>query len=303
MPGRLYLLDIAPNGQLLVAQGIARRGIVVAVNQGKSLRDLSWLDFTFLRDFSPDGKTILFEEEGSSTANYTVYTRNVDGSPAVPIGEGYGCQFSPDGKWALAVKPTEPVPEVWLYPLGPGEPRRISPSSIRPIGLAGFTPDGKHVVYPASEPGKLARVFIQDLNGGSPQPISPEGVFGWVVSPNGQWVSVTVQEPNSNLFHTTMLSIADKKIVEMKGFTAADNFFGWTSDNQIYLAGKPDPGASVNVEKLNPLTGARTPWRTISAIPVGGVVIDTFVVTPSGDNYGFGYRVRLSDLYTVSGVR
>jgi serine/threonine protein kinase/Tol biopolymer transport system component len=303
MPGRLHLLDIAANGHLLVAQGIARRGIVIAVNQGKSLRDISWLDFTFLRDFSPDGKTILFEEEGSSTANYTVFTRGVDGSPAVPIGEGYGCQFSPDGKWVLAVKPVEPVPEVWLYPLGPGEPRRISPSSVHPVALAGFTPDGKHVVYPASEPGHLPRVFMQDLSGSTPQPISPEGVVGWVVSPNGQWVAVNVHDPSSNANHPAMLSIADNKSVDMKGFTNNDGALGWTSDNQVYVAGKADPGSSVNVEKLNPLTGTRTAWRTISAAPFGGVVIDTFVVTPDGTNYGFGYRARLSDLYTVSGVR
>ena len=303
MPGRLHLLDIAANGRLLVAQGIARRGIVIAVNQGKSHRDLSWLDFTFLRDISPDGKTILFEEEGSSTENYTVYIRDVDGSPAVPIGEGYGCQFSPDHKWALAVKPTEPVPEVWLYPLGPGEPRRISTPSLHPVGLAGFTPDGKHVVYPANEPGHLARVFMQDLNGGAPQPISPEGVVGWVVSPNGQWVAVNVHDPSSNAFHPAMLSIANKKTINMKGFIDNDEALGWTSDNQVYVDRKTDPGTSVNVEKLNPQTGVRTPWHALSAVPFGGVVIDTFVVTPSGDNYGFGYRVRLSDLYTVSGVR
>jgi hypothetical protein len=100
-----------------------------------------------------------------------------------------------------------------------------------------------------------------------------------------------------------MLSIADKKPIEMKGFTDTDGALGWTSDNQVYVARKAEPGSSVNVEKLNPQTGVRTPWRTISAAPFGGVVIDTFVVTPSGDNYGFGYRVRLSDLYTVSGVR
>jgi Tol biopolymer transport system component len=303
MPGRLHLLDIAADGHLLVAQGIARRGIVVAVNQGKALRDLSWLDFTFLRDFSPDGKTILFEEEGSSTANYTVFTRGVDGSPAVPIGEGYGCQFSPDGKWVLAVKPSEPVPEVWLYPLGPGEPRRLSTPSLRLIALAGFTPDGKHVVYPASESGHLPRVFMQDLAGGAPQPISPEGVAGWFVSPNGQWVSVNVHDPNSNAFHPAMLSIADKKTVDIKGFAADETALGWTSDNQVYVGRKPEPGAGVSVEKLNPQTGVRVPWRTISAAPFGGVVIDTFVVTPDGANYGFGYRVRLSDLYTVSGVR
>jgi Tol biopolymer transport system component len=303
MPGRLHLLDIAANGHLLVSQGIARRGIVIAVNQGKTLRDLSWLDFTFLRDFSPDGKTILFEEEGSSTSNYTVYIRDVDGSPAVPLGEGYGSQFSPDRKWVLAVKPVEPDPELWLYPLGPGEPRRINTPSIHPVALAGFTPDGKHVVYPASEPGHLARVFMQDLNGGAPQAISSEGVIGWVVSPNGQWVAVNVHDPNSNAFHPAMLSIADKKPVDMKGFTDKDARLGWTSDNQVYVTDKTDTSSSMPIEKLNPLTGVRTPWRTPSGAPFGGVVIDTFVVTPSGDNYGFGYRVRLSDLYTVSGVR
>src|SRR5262249_10106499 len=148
--------------------------------------------------------------------------------------------------------------------------------SLHPVALAGFTPDGKHVVYPANEPGHLPRVFMQDLNGGAPQPISPEGVVGWGVSPDGQWVTVNVHDPNSNAQHPAMLSIADKKTVDMKGFTDNDTAFGWTTDNQVYVARKADPGSSVNVEKLNPLTGTRTPWRAISAIPVGGVVIDTF---------------------------
>jgi hypothetical protein len=126
---------------------------------------------------------------------------------------------------------------------------------------------------------------------------------GWVVSPNGQWVAVNVHDPGSNAFHPAMLSIADKKTVKMKGFTDNDEALGWTSDNQVYVDRKTDPGTSLNVEKLNPQTGVRTPWHTLSAAPFGGVVIDTFVVTPSGDNYGFGYRVRLSDLYSVSGVR
>jgi hypothetical protein len=100
-----------------------------------------------------------------------------------------------------------------------------------------------------------------------------------------------------------MLSIADKKTVDMKGFTDNDEALGWTSDNQVYVVDKKDPGSSVPMVKLDPLTGVRAPWRTTYGAPFGGVVIDTFVVSPSGDNYGFGYRVRLSDLYTVSGVR
>jgi hypothetical protein len=101
VPGRLRLRDVAADGQLLVEQGIARRGMVV-----------SWLDFGYLRDLSDDGTTILFEEEGSETQSYKVFARGVDGSPAIPIGEGYGLVLSPDKNRALAEKLTESVHEI-----------------------------------------------------------------------------------------------------------------------------------------------------------------------------------------------
>ncbi len=130
VPGRLRLQDVAANGELLVEQGIARRGMIVASGRDGAVRDLSWLDFGYLRDISPDGKMILFEEEGSESQNYTVFVRDVDGSPAVPIGEGYGLALSSDKHWALAEKLTEPAHETWLLPVGPGEPRRISPPNL-----------------------------------------------------------------------------------------------------------------------------------------------------------------------------
>ena len=48
-------------------------------------RDLSWLDWGTLRDVSPDGKIVLFEESGEGGGpGYSVYVRNLDGSPADP---------------------------------------------------------------------------------------------------------------------------------------------------------------------------------------------------------------------------
>ena len=186
VPGRLRLMDIAASGQLLLSQGITRRGIVVATQGGKIERDVSWLDYTYGRAISDDGKMVLFEEEGSESNGYTVYVRNVDGSEAVPIGPGYGMALSPDKNWALAEKIVDPTPEVWLLPVGPGEPRRLSPPNLYPRLTSSFLPDGKHVVYVAREPGKRNRSWLQDLNGGSPQPITPEGTVGWKVSPDGK---------------------------------------------------------------------------------------------------------------------
>ena len=103
MPGRLQLQDIAADGELLVEQGLVRRGMIVSSNHGESVRDLSWLDFGYLRTVSDDGKTILFEEEGSTSQGYTVFVRDVDGSPAVALGQGYGAgalRVTSVGRWA-----------------------------------------------------------------------------------------------------------------------------------------------------------------------------------------------------------
>ena len=303
MPGRLHLRDIGPNGQLLVGQGIARRGMVISSGDGETQRDLSWLDFSYLRDISADGKMILFEEEGNETTNYTVYVRDIDGSPAVPIGDGYGAALSPDKKWALAIKLTEPDHEVWLLPVGPGEPRRLNPPSLAPVGLASFLSDGKRIIYTAHEAGRFARMWLQDVNGGAPRPISPEGVAGRFPSPDDKWVLVGRRDPVSGAFHPGLLSIDDGKTVDIAGLHATDIPLGWTSDGQLYVATRDNRRTALRVEKLDPHTGARTPWRDLATAPIGGILPDPPIITPDGGTYGFDYRVRLSDLYTVTGVR
>jgi len=300
VPGRIYLWDIAPNGKLLVGQGVARRGIVVSSNDGTRVRDLSWLDYSFLRAISADGKTIVFEEEGSGSAHYTVFVRDVDGSPAVPIGQGYGLDISRDKKWALAEKITDSVNEIWLLPVGPGEPRRMSPPGLVPLIAARFFSDGKHIVYPAYEPGHQTRTWVQDVNGGAPRPISPEGIAGFNLSPDNQWLFVM----QIAFGRPALLSMNDGKIREINGFQPNDRMRGWTSDNQLYIsAAAMSSRNGIHVDKLNPFTGARTPWRDLAIAPVGGVIPDPPIFTPDGTTFGFDYRLRLADLYTVTGVR
>jgi Tol biopolymer transport system component len=304
MPGRLHLRDISSKGQLLVGQGIARRGIVVSSNHGESLRDLSWLDFSYLRDISDDGKMILFEEEGSSTTNYTVYVRDTDGSAAVPIGEGYAGSLSRDKKWALAIKLVEPNHEIWLLPIGPGEPRRVNPPNLVVTNLLPkFLSDSKRVLYSANEPGHRIRVWLQDLDGSAPKPLSPEGVGSRSVSFDDQWALVGIRDVSSGNVHLALLSINDGKTVEISGLKPGEMALGWTTDGQLYVASADTTGAGVQVVKLDPHTGARTPWRVLATAPIGGVIPDPPIITPDGNTYGFDYRVRLSDLYTVTGVR
>jgi eukaryotic-like serine/threonine-protein kinase len=303
VPGRVYLQDISPNGQLLVQQGIARRGIVLSTSDGKSERDLSWLDFGYLRDISHDSKMILFEEEGRASQGYQLFVRNVDGSPAIPVGEGYGLAISPDKHWALGQKLVEPRDEIWLFPIGPGEARRLTPANLNPYVAASFLSDSKRILYVAAEADRPPRTWLQDVDSGNPRPITPEGITGFVASPDDQWL-VTGTRTTAGVFREAALQHIEGGNTEaIVGLKPNDFVLGWTSDNQLYVESVVNDNTPLHIDKLNPHTGARTAWRDLPMPPIGGVVPDPPIITPDGATYGYDYRLRLSDLYTVTGVR
>jgi hypothetical protein len=304
VPGRLQLQDIAANGELLVAQGIDLRGIIVSTENGKAEHDLSWLDFSYGRAISADGKMILFEEEGDESQGYTIFVRNVDGSPAVAIGKGYATALSPDKNWALGQKMTEPTQEVWLLPVGPGEARRISPPNLSPLLQGSFLSDGKRIVYEAQEGGRPLRTWLQDLNGGSPHPITEEGTGGWLVSPDDHWLLGGSGNGYPKVIDPVLVPIAGGSPVKIAGLQANDRVLNWSSDGQLYVQTDPDETRNnLHVQKLNPHTGVRTAWRELGKPTVGGVYPQRPIITPDGASYLYGYVLRLYDLYAVNGVR
>ena len=89
---------------------------------------MSFLDYSFAADLSPDAQTLLFDEEGEAGgANYTVFVRKSDRSPVVRLGEGNAMAISPDGKWALSMLP---VAQLAVHPAADRD-RRASRSSPR----------------------------------------------------------------------------------------------------------------------------------------------------------------------------
>jgi eukaryotic-like serine/threonine-protein kinase len=304
VPGRLRLLDMAPGGELLVAQGIDRRGIAVSTENQKVERDLSWLDFSFGRAISGDGKMILFEEEGNEAQNYTVYVRNVDGSPAVPIGDGYGMALSPDKNWALAEKLTEPTHEVWLLPVGPGEARRISPPNLSPRVAASFLSDGKRIVYVAQDGSRPLRTWLQDLSGGPPHAITEEGTSGWLVSPDEKWLLAGLGLGYPRVNDPVLVPVAGGSPVKIAGLRPDDSVIGWSSDGELYVTPfTREPRGAIPVEKLNPHSGQRRAWRDLGQPTISGINTDRPIIAQDGASYLYGYTLSLYDLYTVTGVR
>src|ERR1700723_4067277 len=90
-------------------------------------------------------------------------------------------------KWVLSSLTLHIPRQLFLIPLGPGETRQITRDSID-RGRARFLPAGKNVVFAGTEPGHKSRIYVQAIDSGTARPISPEGVSGFVPTPDGKFV-------------------------------------------------------------------------------------------------------------------
>src|SRR5208282_2295654 len=190
--GSVRLLDAARDGRVLLSQEDQRLMMMAHTPGSAEDRDLSWLDWSVPADISSDGKTLVFTEGGEGGgADYSVYTRKTDGTPAVRLGEGFADSLSPDGQWVLAEHSHEAPVQIYLLPTGAGEPKQLTHDAMEHFG-ADWLPDGKRMIYNAGPPGHASRVYVASIEGGEAHAITPEGVtsVSHSVSPDGKFVLV-----------------------------------------------------------------------------------------------------------------
>ncbi len=292
VPGRLHLRDVRPDGRILLEQGTVRRGMIVVSNNGQNQRDLTWLNLSYVRDISRDGQMVLIEEQGMG---YRTFVRNVDGSPAVEIGSGYGVALSDDKAWALSLRLPDSESELWLEPVGPGQARRLSPPDMVPSTAAQFFADGKRIVFSGRERDRRFRIYVQALDGSAPRPVSEVGFFGALLSPDEEWVAAVGPDGPA------LVPLDGGSPVPVRGMQPGETMRRWTSDGQIFVASATP--TLLRIERLNPRTGERTMWRQTSAPAFTGMRISAPFMTPDGSAYTYGYGLSSADLYVVTGVR
>jgi dipeptidyl aminopeptidase/acylaminoacyl peptidase len=298
-PGGLTLDDVLPDGEALVSLETTRAGARGRGPGDDREIELSWLDYSIPRDLSRDGRTLLFEEGGEGGGpDYAVYLRGTDGSPAVRLGDGSAYTLSPDGRWA--VTGTADVPQqLVLLPTGPGQPRTITHDAIN-HNVTRWMPDGTHVVFFGHAPGKSGRLFLQDLDGSAPRPITPEGTGStfFAISPDGTRVAVTVEGQNMEIF-----PIAGGPPTVAKGVAPGEGPICWADDGRsIYVTAVGETSAAVT--RVDPASGERTPWMTLAPEdPAGLEAVFPECLTPDGKWYAYAYQRTLSNLYLVKGLR
>jgi eukaryotic-like serine/threonine-protein kinase len=299
VPADLTLQDVLSDGRVLLTRDNWRRGLIVHAAADTSERDFTWLDWSYPVTLAPDGKTLLFREEGEAGGpSYAVYLRKTDGSQAVRLGDGQSLALSPDGKWALSSRGDNQT-DLFLLPTGPGEPKALVGHGIIHSAACWF-PDGTRILFAGTESNHGARLYVQDIATNKIETISPEGTnaLSFALSPDGRQVAAVGPDEKGYFFPA-----GSGEPKPIPGLLAGEAPVGWTTDGRslyVYRGGE----LPAKVYLLEIASGRRTLWKQLMPPdPAGVEYVGPVLPTPGGKAYAYGYRRLLSDLYLVEGLK
>lgn len=296
-PARLAMDDIARDGNVLATVVDSRSGISAFTPGAKQERDLSWFDASLVFDISADGKTILFVElTDGKNRNPAIYLRKTDGSPAVRLGEGDRPALSPDAKWVACIVTDGLKTDLTLLPTGAGEARSIGVAGMHYERVEWF-PDGQRILFTGNEPGRPSRSFIQNVSGGKPAPITPEGIPALRISPDSKYVTA-ITGGKLNFFP---VAGGDPKTVN--GTEAGESVIRWSGDGRYIFLRRLEEPSALKIEKLDVMTGRKEVWREIKTQDPVGVQLGQVVMTPDGNAYAYSFQRDISTLYLAKGLK
>jgi Tol biopolymer transport system component len=292
--GQLDLEDVSRNGSVLVGHPNFRYDMVARAPGESKERELTWLGMSQVADLSRDGSRVLFTElpEGAGEGGST-YLRPTDGSPAVRLGDGLAQALSPDGKWALSIL-TSPS-RLILLPTGAGQAKDLTRPGLTYLG-GGWFPDSRRVLFAAEGPG-ATKVYAQDVDGGEPRAIGPEGMVAAIASPDGR--SVVITRSGKALLQP----IEGGESRPIPGIEPGEWPIGWSTDGRsLYLA--RFRGLAKLVHRLDLATGRRELLHDlVPPDPAGVGVLPYLAVSADGKSYAYSFIRNLSELFLIEGLK
>lgn len=296
-PVQMSLQDITRDGRVLAAVEDSRIGILGVTPGVAEERDLSWFDASRIYDISDDGKTILFVElTYGKPRNMAIYMRRTDGSPAVRLGDGNHPALSPDGKSIACIVSDGLRTSLTLLPTGAGVARTIGPSSMHYDRVDWF-PDGEKILFQGNEPDHPTRTFVQNVNGGNPVPLTPEGVIVSHVSPNQEYATMLTGGKLS------LFPIHGGSTKPIASLEPGESVIQWSRDGRFLFLRRTDGPATLMIDRLDVASGRRELWKELKTLDSVGVQIGPVVMTPDADAYAYSFERDISTLYMAQGLR
>ena len=310
--GKARLLDAAPGiltihdaqrDRVLLNRDLMRVGAIGQMAGDRNERELSYLDYTAVRDVSADGRTLLFDEDAEGGGpNGSIYVLRAGEDSPVRLGDGNSLALSPDGRFALA------TPQAiagnfrfGLLPTGIGQPVSLAPVPGNLL-WADWTPDGKNILFATSERGRPSRLWLQDVTSGASHPITDEGVeillYSHLISPDSKFI---IGRGSDRALHLYPLAGGPPR--PLPHIQPGEQPLRWSADGgslYVYTPGAPP----VRVDLVRLSDGKREKWKDLVPSDTAGVAfIRPPLITPDGRSYVYSYTRVLSELFLVSGLR
>lgn len=290
----MVLHDVAGDGRALIERCAARSEVRFRGPGGE--RSLSWFDGGHIAALSPDGGLALLNETGEAGgAGYGVYLRPTGGDSPVRLGAGRATGLSPDGTKAVTIAVADPS-AITLLPIGAGEVRKVTHPGIVRYEWARLLPDGESVVFGGGQRDRNLRVWIGDLRGGPPRPITPEGFVS-----RGALASIPARLIVAGCPPLTMCAYpfdgGEPRRLDGLASSVPLSVDGSGTGLLMRPRGRRFP---VPVERLDLRTGERTPWRDVAPSDlVGAGTLAELIQSGDGRSFAYGLERRLSELYLV----
>ena len=292
--GGLTIHDIAADGRWLVTRDDIHRDAFAKGPYSPAEVSVSFLDYTQTIDLTPDGRTLLLTEENGIFGNfYTTCIRKTDGSPVVRLGPGFAAEFSPDGRWALAGIARSPD-ELVLYPTGAGQPRNLPVGKAGGISSARWFADGRRVLFCGAEPGHAGRCYVDDVSGGEPRAVTPEGTISGIPSKDGKFI--LAQDTDQRWLRYPIDGGQPSVVTALK---TSDNVLRWPQENTLLVRG-PNSDLPVRVERLDLATGKRMLVQELATSDLAGAMeVTNMAITDDGKWYAYGVEKQSSTLFLI----
>ncbi|MGA2076310.1 MAG: protein kinase [Terriglobia bacterium] len=205
--------------------------------------------------------------------------------------------FSKDGKWVVYV--AYPEGTLWRSHIDASERLQLTYPPMW-TGLPHWAPDGKQIAFCGNEPGRPFKIYIVSVDGGIPQPATPEGQNEcdptW--APDGNSLAfgdfVGVESSGTKAIH--VLDIQSQRVTTLPG---SEGLFAprWSPDGR-YIVAQP-----IDQQKLFLFDVKNQKWSEFVGLPAGYyswsrdgkfVYFDIFSANESTNEPAI-YRVRVAD--------
>jgi hypothetical protein len=298
-PVDLRVHDVSRNGRVLVSRNTPARRIVGRAPDAAQEIGLSWLDWSYPTDITSDGSRVLFTEQGEGGGSlYSTYIRTTDGGPAILLGDGQAWGFSPDETRVVSSLLGGSTRDLMIYPVGPGQPRRIELAGFRGLRAFWLSDEGRMLLV-GSRDGEPYRVYLFDITSAEIRPVSPGNVIERNVVAHAGSGRFTARVGTGPL---QILSIHGEEPIVLADLVPPWRPYGFDTDGEAIYGGLVGQ-APLAIERCRIATGeCQKIWEFMPAEPAGLIEIDPVALTPDGRGYVYSYRQLLSTLYVVDGL-